>query len=113
VKQEYIGRSTGISLRIAKGVSHRTGGFRGRIETRRAAVPVSRGALILTSQRMIFHGDKESFDAAWEKILATDFFRNGLRPSRSGHSRNIFVRFERTDNVDVIGKLISHIINNS
>jgi hypothetical protein len=113
VKQEYVGESSGMSFRLAKAVSYRTGGFHGHIETEKEAVPASRGSLILTNQRIIFHGDNQSFDAPWQQMLAIDFFRNGLRLSRSGHMKNTFIRFERTDNVDVIGKLISHIINDT
>jgi hypothetical protein len=112
VSREYVGGSSGVSFRLAKGVHYRVGGFRGHVEAQKGMVPVSRGSLVLTNQRLIFQGDRKSFDVPWDKVLDIEFFGNGIRFARTGQSKTTLIQFDRPGNTDVIGKLISHIVNN-
>jgi hypothetical protein len=77
------------------------------------AAPVSRGALVLTNQRLIFDGDKRSMDAPWDKISNVGFYGNGIRLSRTGRSSTTFIKFDFPGNADMIVKIISHINRSS
>jgi len=110
VKREYVGGSRGMSFRIAKGVHYHVGSFRGHIESRKAVVPVSRGSLVITSKRLLFLGDSKSFSSRLDKLLETHLFRESLRVEDGSGRPHVF-RFESTNNIDVVGAILSHAIN--
>lgn len=63
----YTGRSKGISVRVAKGITLRTGGsaskpIRGSVRNH------NQGDLVITSKRIIFIGKDDSFDYAINKL---------------------------------------------
>ncbi|SHE62309.1 hypothetical protein [Clostridium fallax] len=73
----YTGKSSGITLRIAKGLSYRTGGGRSR--------PIKGnvnyffdGSLFITNQRIIFISPKNGFEIPLNKITAIQIAKDGL-----------------------------------
>ena len=110
VGRRYEGRSSGVSIRIAKGVSYRVGASRGHLVVDTANVPVSSGDLILTNKRVIFRGDKKSFNYRLDKLLDVQLFQEGLRLTDSnGKPRT--VKFFRRDNSDIVGSILTQTIN--
>lgn len=110
VGRRYVGGSSGVSIRIAKGVSYRVGAHRGNIVADKAVVAVSSGDFIITSKRAIFRGDKKSFALAIPKLLDVNFFSNGVRlTDDKGKPRT--VKFETRGNVDIVGAVLSRVIN--
>lgn len=93
IGRRYVGGSSGMSFRIAKGVSYRVGGYRGHSVSERGIVPVSRGALILTDQRILFNGDGKTFMAKWRDILGFQFFKDGAQISFKTRSQPVTVRY--------------------
>ena len=111
VGRRYQGGSSGVSFRIAKGVSYRVGAHRGNIVTDKAVVPVRSGDLIITNKRAIFRGDKKSFVLSIAKLLDVHFFTNGVKlTDDKGKPRT--VKFETKENVDIVGAVLSRVINN-
>lgn len=111
VDRQYVGGYAGVSFRVTRGVYFRTGGVRGHIETRKGIVPTSTGRFVLTNQRLIFLGDAMSIDVPWSKILNVDFYQDGIRISQTGRSKPTLIRFDHAENTEVIGQLISRIMN--
>lgn len=110
VGRRYQGGSNGVSIRIAKGVSYRVGAHRGNIVTDKAVVPVSSGELILTNKRTIFRGDKKSFVLSIPKLLDVSFFTNGVKlTDDKGKPRTVM--FKTKENVDIVGAVLSRVIN--
>ncbi len=111
VNRQYVGGYSGVSLRIMRGVYYRTGGVRGHVETTKGIVPTSLGNLVLTNQRLIFLGNKTSLDIPWSKVLNMDFYRDGIGVAKSGRSSPTVIKFNHDGNTDIIGHIISRIIN--
>lgn len=67
----FRGGSTGISFRITKRVSVRQSGFRGRsIPGVERPTIVEEGTFVVTDQRGMFIGQKESREFDWSKLLS-------------------------------------------
>lgn len=72
VSAGYEGGSSGVSVRICKGVSWRVGSQRGRLVRDRQLVPVACGSIIITDRRFIFYSDSKSFSAALSELMACE-----------------------------------------
>lgn len=110
VSREYVGGSHGVSFRIAKGVSYRVGAQRGRMVSKTAVVPVSRGALVLTNKRVVFAGDRKSFSHPWARILALNLFEDGAQISSTTRSAPAVVQFENQANAEIVGAVVSQLL---
>jgi hypothetical protein len=85
----YRGKSAGISVRVAKGVTIRTGGNRGTLQ--RETVVVAEGPLLFTNQRVIFNGDKKSFAAPLTSVTSFEMMSNGVRLSLSNKTVDLLL----------------------
>ena len=65
----YTGKSAGVSVRVAKGMSLRTGGSRGK-PIRSDVRKYHFGDLIVTNKRILFIGKDDSFEFAVKKVSA-------------------------------------------
>lgn len=72
----YSAGSKGISVRVAKGVTLRSGGMRGKAE--KGVVQVATGELVITNERVIFAGDMKSFAIPLDSLLNTTNFSDGI-----------------------------------
>jgi hypothetical protein len=72
----YEAGSAGVSVRVMKGVSVRTGGTRGGAV--RGVVDVAEGELVITNRRVIFAGDRKSFSVEHDGVLNTTNYRDGF-----------------------------------
>jgi hypothetical protein len=110
VGRRYVGGSSGMSVRIARGVTYRVGSCRGSLIVDKADVAVSRGDLVLTSKRVIFRGDKRSFAYRLDKLLDIHLFQEGvLITDTNGKPRTI--HFASTGNADIVGGVLTAAIN--
>lgn len=67
------GRSSGVSFRIVKGVSYRTGGSKGTyVQGPDVPTPIDVGTAFITNQRVVFRGDKATREWAWSKLISLD-----------------------------------------
>jgi hypothetical protein len=110
--RRYVGGSSGVSFRIARGISYRVGGYRGHVVVNKRVVPVSTGSLVITNKRLVFLGDKKGFNSRLEKLLDVQLFGNGLRVE-DGSGRSHTFRFQSRQNIDVVGAILSQAINSS
>lgn len=111
VRREYVGGSSGVSIRVAKGVTYRVGQTRGQLVSETGIVPVSRGKFVLTNQRVAFLGDRKSFSIPWNKILDFQLFSNGARVSKDGKGAPSMVAFDSVAHVDIIGAIASQLVS--
>lgn len=73
----YTGKRSGMSIRIAKGLSYHTGGSGSKAirETQRTTYD---GILYLTTKRIIYTSQKDSFDKTFDKITLIQEASDGL-----------------------------------
>lgn len=111
VARQSVGRSSGVSIRIMKGVSYRVGQSRGQSVPVHATVPVSSGDFVITSKRLIFVGDRKSINAPYDKLLHLEPFTDGLRFSVSNRQKPITVQFFTDKSAEIASVLISRMLN--
>lgn len=110
VSRKFEGRSSGVSFRIAKGVSYRIGASRGNLISETAKLKVSHGDLIVTSWRVIFRGDKKSFTYRLDKLLDVNMFSNGVGVTGENGNPRV-VMFDNDRNADIVGSILSAAVN--
>jgi hypothetical protein len=81
----YTGKSSGVSVRVAKGVSLRTGGSGGKA-IRNNVRMFNQGDLIITNKRVLFIGKDDRFEFLANKISATKLLDRTSFVIQSGKS---------------------------
>lgn len=111
VGRRYEGGSHGVSIRIATGVSYRVGAHRGRLLTDTAIVPVSTGELVVTSQRLVFQGDRKSFTVKLDKLLNVELYSDGLSVTpESGKPK--LVQVPRRVGLEIAAAILAKVMEN-
>jgi len=82
----YSGGYSGVSLRIAKGVYYRVGGFRGNPVVTTQTVLVDRGTLGITNKHIYFAGETKSFRIRYDKIVSFTPYSDGIAIQRDASS---------------------------
>lgn len=77
-RREFRGGSAGVSVRVAKGVYLRTGGFRGRPVETEEMVYVDSGLLGVTTRHVYFAGDQKSFRVRHDRIVTITPYSDGI-----------------------------------
>lgn len=85
----------GPSIRVAKGMYVRLGGF--RAQSHEEIKEIDKGVLTLTSRRLIFSGSKRAYEVSLKKILSVEPYSDGIAIRRSGKQRTEY--FVGTDKV--------------
>jgi hypothetical protein len=81
---EYVGRSAGVSVRIAKGIYYHTSAFRGRPVQRSQVVQTGRGLLGVTNKNLYFGSAGRTFKIPYPKIVAFQQYTDGIGVQRDG-----------------------------
>ena len=73
----YTGKSSGISIRLMKGLTYRTGGSGGKAikENQRTTYT---GTLYITNKRVIYSSTNECFDKTFDKITSVTEVNDGI-----------------------------------
>ncbi len=73
----YTGKSSGISIRVMKGLTYRTGGSGGKAirENQRTTYT---GKLYITNKRVIYSSNNECFDKTFDKITSVTEVNDGI-----------------------------------
>lgn len=84
----YTGKTGGFSIRIAKGLSYRTGGGNSQA-IRQTQRTTFNGILYITTKRIIFTSSNESFDKTFDKITSIQEAQDGLIIQIGSHTYSI------------------------
>lgn len=104
-ESQYIAGTAGVSLRIAKGFSVRTGGVRGRREKVRVGVALGIGDLVITNRAVYFFTGAGIVRFDREDIQAVPVYEDGLALMGEAFERHIFKLADPEFAADVIGRL--------
>ncbi len=80
-KREIVGRSTGVSVRVMRGVYMRTGASRGTPVESDEVINRGAGTMAVTTKHLYFHGQR-SFRIRFEKMVSVEQFSNGVGVTR-------------------------------
>jgi hypothetical protein len=92
--REWQAGSSGMSFRIAKGVSYRVGQTRGKSVVVGTELQVEdSGVLSVTSQRVVYMGNRKTIDVPFAKMVNIDVFTDGIRVHASNRQRPPLFKF--------------------
>ena len=96
VRREFVGAHHGVSLRVARGVYYRVGGFKGHPVERSELVEVDTGIVGVTSKRLYFAGPRKSLRVPYSKVVSFRPYSDGLGIYRDSASakQQIFITGE-------------------
>lgn len=83
-KRQYVGGSSGVSLRIAKGVYYRVGAFKGHSINKTETVLAGIGVLGITDKHIYFASEDTAFRIRHDKIVAHSPYKDGVGIQRDG-----------------------------
>lgn len=86
--RHHVRRLEGSSIRVAKGVYFRMGGFKARPIVTAETLHVDTGLLAITSEHVYFTGAYKSFRIAFPKIVAFEPYKDGIGIQRDAASAN-------------------------
>ena len=84
VTREYVGRTGGFSFRIIKGVTYRTGGFKGHPVEKSSMEHQGIGTLFVTNKHLIFHSQTKSIKVPYTKLIGISPYSDGIEINRDG-----------------------------
>lgn len=87
----YTSRTNGVSIRLAKGLSYRTGGGNSQA-IRQNQRTTYNGVLYITNRRIIFTSQDESFDKTFDKITSVQEMSDGLLIQIGSHTYSIITK---------------------
>lgn len=82
----YSGSSSGVNVRIAKGVYYRIGGFKGTPQVTSQMTHVDTGVFAITNKHVYFTGSSKSFRVPYPKIVSFSPYTDGLGIQRDAAS---------------------------
>jgi hypothetical protein len=85
-RRQYVGGYQGVSVRIARGLYYRVGGFRGHPVETRELTDLGEGALAFTTKHLYFAGPSKSFRIPFRKIVSFTPFSDGIGVQRDAAS---------------------------
>jgi len=106
-RKEYVGGYHGFSVRIAKGIYYRVGGFKGNPVIKTETIHIDTGILAITNKHLYFSGYKKSFRIKYGKIVAFEPFSDGIGIQRDAQTAKpqIFVTGDGWFTVNLIQNL--------
>lgn len=96
ITREYAGRSHGMSYRICKGLTYRTGSFKGRPVERSSMDSVGIGSLVITNKNLFFHCATASVKIPFSKLVGVTPYSDGLEVHKdeAKPKRRVFQGFD-------------------
>lgn len=96
VKREMVGSHSGFSFRVMKGVTYRTGGFKGHPVEHSYMDNAGTGSLYITNKHIIFHSSLRSTKIPYKKIIGLNPYQDGMGVQQDGASskRLVFQGFD-------------------
>lgn len=84
VKREMVGSHSGFSFRVVKGVTYRTGGFKGHPVEHSYMDNAGTGSLYITNKHIIFHSPERSVKIPYKKIIGLNPYQDGMGVQQDG-----------------------------
>jgi hypothetical protein len=86
IRTQYKGGYQGVSIRVAKGLYYRTGGFRGQPVKTAEMVNMGIGLLGVTDRHIYFAGPTKAFRVRYDKIVSFTPYSDGIGIQRDAQT---------------------------
>lgn len=96
ITREYVGGSRGMSYRICKGLTYRTGSFKGHPVERSHMDMVGVGSLVVTNKNFFFHCPTASVRIPYSKLVGVTPYSDGfeVHKEEAKPKRTVFQGFD-------------------
>ena len=96
ITREYVGGSRGMSYRICKGLTYRTGSFKGHPVERSFMETIGIGQLVITNKNLFFHCPTASVKIPYKKLVGVTPYSDGLEVHKeeAKPKRTVFQGFD-------------------
>ena len=84
ITKEWVGRTSGYSIRILKGLTYRTGQMKGRPVEHSSMELNGTGTLYITNKNMIFHSPQKGVKVPFNKIIGIAPYSDGIEVHKDG-----------------------------
>ncbi len=108
IRRDTVGGSRGVSFRIMRGVSYRFGASRGHSVPVTATVEVARGDLVITSERIVFKGDRRTAIIAVDDIIGVDPYTNAITIHAEKLKLPMQFRYINTDAAELVAQIVAY-----
>lgn len=85
-RRHYVGGYQGVSIRIARGLYYRVGGFKGNPVETIETVRIGRGLMGVTTRHVYFSCPDASFRIRHDKVVSIEPFSDGVRLQRDAQT---------------------------
>ena len=85
-RRQYVGGYSGVSVRVAKGLYYRTGGFRGQPVETTERILADIGTVAVTTKHLYFAGTIKSFRIRHDKIVSFTPYSDGVLLQRDAQT---------------------------
>lgn len=105
--REYVGGSRGMSFRICKGVTYRTGSFKGHPVERSHIDKIGVGSMVVTNKHFFFHCPTATVKIPYTKLIGVTPYSDGIEVHKeeAKPKRTIFQGFDPWFIINVISQL--------
>lgn len=96
ITKEWVGRSSGWSYRVCKGIYYRTGGSKGHPVEHSSMENVGVGTLVLTNKNIIFYSPHKSAKVSYKKLIGVTPYSDGIEllKEEANAKRQVFQGFD-------------------
>lgn len=112
-KTRYVGGSHGASFRVAKGVTFRTGSFRGQPIKENYAKITDDGTLYVTNKKVLFVGMKKNVSYPINKIVDITKYTDGIKFQKENENKPRVFLINQRLHIDAIGLIVSMLAQKS
>lgn len=105
----YTGRSSGVSIRVMKGVSYRIGSSRST-PIREQITQKFPGTLVVTNKRVVFNGTGKSFSIPFSQMLSFDPYSDGIGIQKTNGTGHL-LQFPNLQVSEVTFKVLQNALN--
>lgn len=107
VQREYRGRTGGFSFRICKGVTYRTGQFKGHPVEHSYMETIGTGSMVVTNKHIYFHCPTASVKVPFSKLVGVTPYSDGieLHKDEAKPKRIVFQGFDSWFVVNVLANI--------
>lgn len=110
-RTKFVGGSQGVSIRIAKGVSYRVGGFKGERIVETFNETTDSGSLYITNKRVIFVGGKKNVTYPINKIINISKYSDAIHFQKENEKKPKYFLINDQFAIDEIGLIINHLVS--
>lgn len=107
ITREYVGGSRGMSYRICKGLTYRTGSFKGHPVEKSFMETIGVGQLVITNKNLFFHCPTASIKIPYKKLVGVTPYSDGLEVHKeeANPKRTVFQGFDAWFVINVLNQI--------